>query len=65
MHLFVVFVMVAVVGRAIQSLTQSSTRRSAESQVSVTPARQHPYQRQQQELKTMEWFKTGGLKNKP
>ena len=32
-------------------------------QVSTGAPQLHPYQRQQQELKTMEWFKNGGLRN--
>ena len=58
MHFLLIIAIVWIVARGISKETRAPTGR-----VSTGRAQLHPYQRHQQELKTMEWFKNGGLRN--
>lgn len=57
MHSLLIIAVVWIVARGISKET-----RAPGVSVSTGVAPLHPYQRHQQELKTMEWFKHGGLK---
>ena len=58
MHFLLIAAIIWIVARGISKET-----RAPGVSVSTGRAQLHPYQRHQQELKTMEWFKNGGLKN--